>query len=271
MALRLSFCRIVTLIFTSCLCFNYLSAEDALLMKRDGSMSTVKITQYNPEGIKYVINKVEYSLPFTEIYMISTKDQGARFVNDEGMLVNMPVTIDPTANETFYLVNGGFYQGNLATVGPSEITYENTKLIKKAYSDYIKACNKGKVVMDSKKYAAALAAQKPVTLLRDQVFMIWHTKTKVSEILTPLPPIGSKKTVVEKEVAEVEPIPEPAAPVQELKYHRVTKGQTLEMIASRYGVTPEEIIEWNDLSPKTNPKGYLTVDMQLAIYVDVIE
>ena len=49
-------------------------------------------------------------------------------------------------------------------------------------------------------------------------------------------------------------------------FHSVAKGDNLQKISTKYNVTPEQIIDWNDLPKKTNPNSSLTIGMQLMIY-----
>lgn len=49
-------------------------------------------------------------------------------------------------------------------------------------------------------------------------------------------------------------------------FHSVAKGESLRQLSTKYSVTSEQIIEWNDLPKKTNPNNPLTVGMQLMIY-----
>lgn len=49
-------------------------------------------------------------------------------------------------------------------------------------------------------------------------------------------------------------------------FHSVVKGENLKKLSSKYNVTSEQIIEWNDLPKRINQNNPLTVGMQLMIY-----
>ncbi|MCC8118243.1 MAG: LysM peptidoglycan-binding domain-containing protein [Bacteroidales bacterium] len=269
----MKFAAFITTIFFG---FSMVLAEEAEIIMRDGSIFKAEITQYNPQGIMFKekgrsglfskLQKEAVSLPLDDIYMITTKSQGSRVVNKDGKLVNCDVMDDSEAEESIYLVHGGKLMGDIVSIGAEDIVYKYTKSTQKELKKYKKESQKDRSKVDPKKEAAYYYLYANIPISRDEVFMIYHEKTKVSEIITSLADVEEDipQIVVEEPKEE-----EAAEPVQELKFHRVTKGQTLSMIASRYGVTPEEIIEWNDLNPKININGYLTPDLQLAIYITV--
>ncbi|MCC8112789.1 MAG: LysM peptidoglycan-binding domain-containing protein [Bacteroidales bacterium] len=77
---------------------------------------------------------------------------------------------------------------------------------------------------------------------------------------------NQQTTVYSQQVVSV---PQKDEALRELKFHHVAKGETLQTIATRYGVTPSEIIEWNDLPQRTKVNAMLPEDTQLVIYVIV--
>lgn len=87
------------------------------------------------------------------------------------------------------------------------------------------------------------------------------TKDKLSDI-------SLKKQ--ESPVAVEETVDEPVEeePLQ-VVFHSVSKGETLSSVAKKYGVTVDEIIEWNDLPAKLKANSRLQADMQLMIYKPV--
>ena len=85
-------------------------------------------------------------------------------------------------------------------------------------------------------------------------------KSGMSDIITPI-------EIVETNVNETDTIKEEKQEPQfVVMFHSVAKGENLQNLSSKYNVTTEQIIEWNDLPKKTNPNNPLTVGMQLMIY-----
>lgn len=239
-------------------------AEKAEIITREGDVMEVEITQYNPVGIKYMLRKAEHSLPYSDIYMIYTKSQGNRYVNSDGQLISGEATKASTSYDVVYLVNGGEKSVVVKSMLPTEIVFELTPDDKKALESAAKQMQKGKVARDERVMAAAEHADDDKVFLRDHVFMIIH-KGGVTEIITPLPPVGSDAQAVQSQTTPKEEV----EPILELKYHRVEKGQTLDTISEMYDVTPADIIEWNDLPQSTKASAQLPIGTQLIIYVVV--
>lgn len=97
-----------------------------------------------------------------------------------------------------------------------------------------------------------------------QVFMIIYPDG-TSEIVTELDKVPSY----------TEPEQQTAAARQEellkVVFHAVRQGETLQAIADRYDVTPEQIVEWNELPATTKAASRLKPGQQLMIYVKNIE
>ena len=97
-----------------------------------------------------------------------------------------------------------------------------------------------------------------------QVFMI-ISPDGTSEIVTELDKVPSY----------TEPEQQTAAARQEellkVVFHAVRQGETLQAIADRYDVTPEQIVEWNELPATTKAASRLKPGQQLMIYVKNIE
>ena len=256
--------RLASLLLLIALFVGRCFAEKAEIITREGDVMEVEITQYNPVGIKYMLRKAEYSLPYTDIYMIYTKSQGNRYVNSEGQLNSGEGTKASTANDVVYLVNGGEKAVVIKSVLPNEIVFQLTPEDKKALENTAKQMQKGKIPREERVIAAAEQADDDKVFLRDHVFMIIH-KGGVTEIITPLPPVGSEAQAEQSQTAPKEE----AEPILELKYHRVEKGQTLDTISQMYDVTPADIIEWNDLPQSTKASAQLPIGTQLIIYVAV--
>ena len=71
---------------------------------------------------------------------------------------------------------------------------------------------------------------------------------------------------VKEEPTPAEEIKKPESePKSVVIFHAVAKGENLHKIAEKYNVTPQQIIEWNDLPAKTSISKQLTVGMQLMI------
>lgn len=294
--------RLTTFLLTLCLCFGLVQAEESTIITRDGNKYKYEITQYGVDFIKYKLRKREMNLNYTDIYMIYNKNQNARFVNQEGILEPGDYLWEEGNCEKIYLVNGGVLSGKVAAIRTDGITFTFTKVgrkILKKFGKNLMKVPRGNWPKNSYLVKYAYEADIPHTLKREEVFMIEY-KGGVTEIITPLPSVGSKANIGNDDldltsVASEELTPqnqdqgetqlfnqafiaenddeseENSEPLQQLKFHQVTKGETLASIAERYGVTTQEIIEWNDLPTNLKPKAILPEDTQLAIYVLVIQ
>lgn len=219
-----------------------LSAQDDIVILRDGNEMKVNIIQVDNDGISYNYDKKSPSsqrIDLKDIYMMHFNKRGNIYINSEGKRVTGENQKIGRGQDVIYLVSGKEIPCYEAQIFPNKVTYllskrGNTKVIP---------------------IAEVFALQ--------EVFMIKYSDG-MREIVTPL-------SKAEEEVKEPDPEPDPEIednePKMQVVFHNVKRGETLEIIAEKYNVTPSDIIEWNDLPKNLRPKARLRTDMQLMLYV----
>ena len=221
----------ISIFFLFAICTLSSSAQDDIVILRDGNELKVNIIQVDNDGISYIDLK--------DIYMMHFDKRGNIYINSEGKRVTGENQKIGRGQDVIYLVSGKEIPCYEAQIFPNKVTYllskrGNTKVIP---------------------IAEVFALQ--------EVFMIKYSDG-MREIVTSL-------SKAEEEVKEPEPEPEPEIednePKMQVVFHNVKRGETLEIIAEKYNVTPSDIIEWNDLPKNLRPKARLRADMQLMLYV----
>lgn len=232
----------ISIFFLFAICALSSLAQDDIVILRDGSELKVNILQVDNDGISYNYDKkspASQRIDLKDIYMMHFDKRGNIYINSEGKRVTGENQKINKKQDVIYLVSGKEIPCYEAQIFPNKVTYllskrGNTKVIP---------------------IAEVFALQ--------EVFMIKYSDG-MREIVTPL-------SKAEEEVKEPEPEPEPEIednePKMQVVFHNVKRGETLEIIAEKYNVTPSDIIEWNDLPKNLRPKARLRADMQLMLYV----
>lgn len=232
----------ISIFFLFAICTLSSSAQDDIVILRDGNELKVNIIQVDNDGISYNYDKkspASQRIDLKDIYMMHFNKRGNIYINSEGKRVTGENQKIGKGQDIIYLVSGKEIPCYEAQIFPNKVTYllskrGNTKVIP---------------------IAEVFALQ--------EVFMIKYSDG-MREIVTPL-------SKAEEEVKEPEPEPEPEIednePKMQVVFHNVKRGETLEIIAEKYNVTPSDIIEWNDLPKNLRPKARLRADMQLMLYV----
>ena len=218
-------------------------SKNDIIMLRDGSSVEAKIQQISGKSVKF---KNETSgvkldeLPVTEIYMIKYAKRGNVFFTKEGNRKTGEVN---EADSRATLI----YTTDYREIPAYDLEFDVDKIIYRSQ----KADKKN-----------PQPARHVLGLF--QVFMIIYPDG-TSEIVTELDKVPSY----------TEPEQQTAAARQEellkVVFHAVRQGETLQAIADRYDVTPEQIVEWNELPATTKAASRLKPGQQLMIYVKNIE
>ena len=228
----------ISIFFLFAICTLSSSAQDDIVILRDGNELKVNIIQVDNDGISYNYDKkspASQRIDLKDIYMMHFDKRGNIYINSEGKRVTGENQKIGRGQDVIYLVSGKEIPCYEAQIFPNKVTYllskrGNTKVIP---------------------IAEVFALQ--------EVFMIKYSDG-MREIVTPL-------SKAEEEVKEPEPEIEDNEPKMQVVFHNVKRGETLEIIAEKYNVTPSDIIEWNDLPKNLRPKARLRADMQLMLYV----
>ena len=172
--------------------------------------------------------------------MVYIEKQGNVYITPDGKrFTGESKRADAKRNDVIYLIRG------------VEIAADNIKISENNIHYSVKSKGAGITGLIGKGNISE------VILDKSEVFMIRY-RSGMSDIITPI-------EIVEESVSDTTTV-ENQQPQFIVIFHAVSKGENLEKLSSKYNVTPEQIIEWNDLPQKTKPTSSLTVGMQLMIY-----
>ena len=223
-------------------------AHDHIIFK-DGTEKDIKLSTINDAKIVYQIlgdkTTGQQEAPIKDVYMIYVEKQGNIYITPDGKRVTGEAKrADTKHNDVVYLVRGAEIE-----VDNVQSSADNIEYVVKSKSSGIKG------LMGARDVAKT-------SLNRSEVFMIRY-KSGLIDVVTPFEP--AKKTDVNQEVSENED--ENSKPHQfVVVFHTTKKKETHNSIAEQYGVTPQQIIEWNELPERTKPSTPLKVKTQLMIY-----
>lgn len=234
---HITFLGLIFLTISACM------AHDHIIF-RNGREADVKLYQMTDDKIifGYIGDNIgtHHEVSSKEVYMVYIEKQGNVYITPDGKrFTGESQRVNAKRNDVIYLVRGG------------EVAVCNIKITEDEIHYSVKYKGAGiKGLMGKGNISEAV-------LTRSEVFMIRY-RSGMSDIITPIENV--EETVVDSTVIENQP------PKLLVVFHAVAKGETLEKLSSKYNVTPEQIIEWNDLSQKTRPRSPLIVGMQLMIY-----
>lgn len=215
------------------------------IIYRNGKETDAKLFQITDEKIifSYIGDKTgtQHEIASKDVYMVYIEKQGNIYITPEGKrLSGESKRADAKRHDIIYLIRG------------AEIAADNVKITENNIHYYVTQ-------------KAALLRKPNVSesvLDKSEVFMIRY-KSGISDIITPFAPLKEiSKDTITTDTTTVEN----KQPQFVVVFHAVAKGETLEKLSSKYNVTPEQIIEWNDLPQKTKPTTPLKIGMQLMIY-----
>lgn len=211
---------------------------------RNGRETDVKLYQITDDKIifGYIGDKTgtQHEVASKDIFMVYIEKQGNVYITPDGKrFTGESKRADAKRNNIIYLIRG------------AEIAADNIKIIGNNIYYSVKSKDPGIMGLMGKGYISEAVLDK------SEVFMIRY-KSGISDIITPI-------EIVEESVSDTTEV-ENKEPQFIVIFHAVSKGENLEKLSSQYNVTPELIIEWNDLPQKTKPTSPLTAGMQLMIY-----
>lgn len=233
----ITFLGSLILTISSCMAYDH-------IIFRNGRETDVKLLQMTDEKIVfgYIGDKAgaQHEVSSKEVFMVFIEKQGNVYMTPDGKhFTGEAKRANAKRYDVIYLIRG------------AEIAAENIKISEDSIHYSVKSTSTG--------IKGLLSKEKPdeAMLAKSEVFMIRY-RSGVSDIITPIESVGDEKTDAETN--------ENQEPQLVVVWHAVVKGETLQKISSQYNVTPEQIIEWNELPKKTSPNRQLTIGMQLMIY-----
>lgn len=215
-------------------------AQNDLIVLRNGTEIPSKVMYVDTKYVTYkenLRNKNETKQDLKEVYMIRFERRGNIYITEDCKRVTGENEKWEKNADRIYLVEGKEIQVTSLTVAEDEITY--TPL--------------------GEKRTRGRGGQFGLT--PSDVFMIKYSDG-TKDIFTDL-------SVKEEPKAEEEPtVSEVKETERQVVFHNVKKGDTLSTIAKRYGVTANDLAEWNDLPKTVKTNTRLRVGAQLMIYVE---
>lgn len=211
---------------------------------RNGRETDAKLYQITDNKIVYgyIGDKTgaQHEIASKDVYMVYIEKQGNVYITPDGKrITGESKRADAKRNDVIYLVRG------------AEIATDNIKITENDIHYLVKSKASNLKELMSK------ATTSETVLSKSEVFMIRY-RSGMADIITPIEFVEKIKpdtTVIEKQ-----------QPQFIVVFHAVVKGDNLEKLSFKYNVTPEQIIEWNDLPQKTKPTTPLTTGMQIMIY-----
>lgn len=215
----------------------FISAKADVILLRDGSEIHADVQQLSDDRVVYQINKNDIArfVDTRDVYMIKFDKRGNIYITPDRKRItgeNRPL---PKGVDVVYLITGAEYPAYNLVVDLEKVSFLPSKPSKK---------------------------QVPVAQVfsRNEVFKIRYSDGTIDVITSLIAPEPAPVEVAEAKAEEEKP-------EFQVVFHTVAKKETLKSIGEKYGVTPEDIISWNDLSPKTRPAAYLTQGLQLMLYI----
>ncbi len=241
--------RFISLCAFFLISFLALAGSDHIIF-RDGREADVKLYQVTDQKVTYTLSEKNGSerkeVPSSDLYMVYIEKQGNVYFDRKGQrTTGESARVDPRKFDTIYLVEGG------------EIPAENIRISSDDVHFSVSKKRSGRFSLKNL-FSGEKNESQENCLSKDKIFMIRY-RSGMIDIITPVD-LPVEPEVVEK--PEVEPEPE-----FKVIFHAVEAGETLTSIAGKYNVTPEQIIEWNDLPARRGKKVRLKADMQLMIYL----
>lgn len=240
--------RILATFITLCAVALSASAVNDHIILRNGQEHRVKLYQINDRKVVYALDDNQrserFEVPSTQVYMVYIKDQGNVYFNPDGQRFSGELErVNPSKNDVIYLVAG------------REIAAENIRITAEDIRYDVRSKGRGMLGMGKGSITEN-------DIPKDSVFMIRY-RNGITDIITPI------DSIIPAE-------PEAPAPVQmETKIvvvtHEVERGDTLAKVAEKYGVTSDQIKEWNDLPARQRNETPLRPGTTLTIYQQITQ
>lgn len=213
-------------------------ARADLILLRDGSEILASVQQISDDRVVYQINRNDITrfIDTRDVYMIKFDKRGNIYITPDRKRISGENRSIPRDVDLVYLVDGAEFIAYNLHVGVDKISFLPSKPNKKSLP----------------------VAQE---FDRNKVFKIKYADGTI-DIITSLIAPPAPLVVETPETDQTEPEPE-----FQVIFHKVEKKETLASIGEKFSVSPDDIIKWNELSPKTRPTQYLTPGLQLMLYV----
>lgn len=217
---------------------------------RNGRETDAILHQMTDSKITYSyigdINGNLHEVSSKEVYMVFVEKHGnVYFTLDGKHFSGEPKRANAKRYDVIYLVRGAEIAADGIRVTENDIHYS------------VPYSNSGIKVIKGGKGEAIIS--------KSEVFMIRY-RNGMSDIITPFE-IENEKKDASKEQEITDTLKNKSMEQQFIViFHSVVKGDNLQNISTKYNVTSDQIVEWNDLPKKTNPNSQLTIGMQLMIY-----
>ena len=229
-------------------------AQNDLIIYRNGDEKRVKLVMVSSDEVTYKESTkggTTFRDNLSDIYMLKFEKRGNVYITEEGKRKageNQKIEKD---EDVIYFIEGKEIPAYNVRISGSEVVYQ-TKVVGKGFLGSIK------------KTAGPITSRK----LTDVFFIRYKDGTKdlINNLSSEYKEALNKARIKAEQQAQEE---EEMRKINERKviFHNVKKGETLSIIANRYHVRYQDIIEWNDLSVNLKQNAKLTPDMQLMIYV----
>lgn len=235
--------RLITLmgfvIFVISICMAY----DHIIF-RNGKEIDVKLYQITDDKIVfgYIGDKTDtqHEILSKDVFMVYIEKQGNVYIKVDGKrLTGETKRADAKRKDVIYLIRG------------AEIAADKVKITEDSVYYSVKHRNSGIKGLKGKGNVS------DAVLAKSEVFMIRY-KSGMSDVVTPIDIVENAKsdTVVVED----------KQPKFVVLFHAVSKGENLKKLSAKYNVTPEQIIEWNELPSRIKSTSPLSTGMQLMIY-----
>lgn len=218
------------------------------IIYRNGRETDAKLFQITDDKIifGYIGDKtgIQHEAASKDVFMVYIEKQGNVYINPDGKrFTGETKRADAKRNDVIYLIRG------------AEIAADDIKITEDGIRYSVRSKGTGITGLIGKGNISEAILDK------SEVFMIRY-RSGMSDIITPIENIEEQVSDTLTDSTAVEN----QQPQFIVIFHAVLKGDNLERISSKYNVTPEQIIEWNDLPQKTKPTTPLVVGTQLMIY-----
>ena len=222
------------------------SFADDILMTRKGMEYTGKLDIIGNSDVVFNVrggyswgsrpNKV--AIPIEDVYMIKTEKRGTIFFNRQRERSIQPTNKIEKDADVIYLVDGGEIPAWNVTLANGILSYQKNSQQKRAMS------NIGAYPLE-------------------EIFMVKYNdgSRDIFTDITSAPPVIIPEKIEEKETEKK----------LKIIMYTVQTGETLGDIASKFNVNLENIIEWNELSPKSTKSTKPAAGNQLMIQVETLE
>lgn len=224
------------------------------------SMSSIRYFTIGPDG-----NNVFLDIPLEEVYMLTKPRLGDVFVSSKGSLIFGKEMPETKGADWIYFTEGIKLRAKITAITLEKVSFGFY------YKDFNSVLTATEPYPELHNLIAQAGPAGTVTVDKNKVFMV-KQNGGMRLVLSPLAPVVRETAEVadslDEDKSPATDIPENA---EQVIFHMVERGQTLDVIAQRYGVTPQNIIEWNDLPKKTRKNQVLSEDSQLIIYVKPID